>query len=352
MEPTANPKILQFIPQPAFLVKGGKITAINEAADELQIKVDTDVEELITTGIDEYRTFTSGKLYLELKPGRAWVSLCKDYHLFTLDTQYSSPELRAFALASQHLRGPLSGAVSGTESLIQDEDIKDENLKKRLGQINRNLYQLMRALCNMSDISQLGTTDCMNLEKQNAASVFQEIFEKAGNLAKSADRSIRFRCKEQAIVCIMDKDLLERAVLNLISNAIKFSPEGSTIQAVLNQNGNRLTFTIENEIKDGIRGIYGNAFHRFLREPGIESGEMGLGIGMSIVSRAVMAHNGTVLLNTTRNNRVKVIVSIPLSISREVVKSPLEMLGGYTGGFDKYLIELSDVLPGGFYKSN
>lgn len=353
MEPTANPEqLIQYISQPAFLVKNEIVIEANDAAKNNQIKIGTSVKEYITLGTAEYEAYSSGKLYLELKCGRAWVSNCNGIHLFCLDDSYSLPELRAFALAAQHLRTPLSNAVSGTELLIKDDSLQNDSLKKQLGQINRSLYQLIRTVCNMSDISYLGTTGSIKTELQNATSVFSEIFEKAANLTENAERTLKFRSIKQTVLCAIDAQLLERAVLNLISNAIKFSPVNSTIQAALQHIENRLILTIENNIQDGITGLYGNAFNRFLRDPGIECGQIGIGIGMSIISRAVAAHGGTVLLNTSRKNSVKVMLSIPIRTNIEpVVQSEIVVVGGYTGGIDNYLIELSDVLPAHFYKT-
>ena len=180
MKPTANPiEIIKFIPQPAFLVKDGVIFAVNDAASTLLISEGVPVSEIITLGLNDYTTFKSGKLYLELKAGRAWVSVCGDTHLFCMEENYSSPELRAFALAAQHLRTPLSTAVSGAEILMQNETMREStDLKQYMGQINRSLYQMLRAICNMSDISQLGSQINAKLELVNVSSVFDDIFEK------------------------------------------------------------------------------------------------------------------------------------------------------------------------------
>lgn len=354
MEPTANPsQMLQYIHQPAFLAKDGVIIETNTAASNLQIQTGTNVLTLITQGAEDYEVFTSGKLYLELQQGRAWVSTCDNIHLFCLESLYASPELRAFALAAQHLRLPLSNAVSGTELLMQ-EDAMQQNveLKRQLGQINRSLYQMIRAICNMSDVSQLGFDSNAKTEFRNVTAIFSEIFEKATVLSEEAERVLKFRNLRSCIESFVDAQLLERMVLNLISNAIKFSPTRSTILATLKQNGNRLSLSVENSIQDGQTGIYGNAFNRFLREPGLDSGQAGIGLGMAVISRIISAHGGTVLLDTVKKNSVKVTVSIPIRTTCEnALKSPVILLDGYTGGIDSYLVELSDVLPNHYYES-
>ena len=354
MKPTANPEeLIKYIAQPAFLVKDGIIQDANKAALNQNIVNGTNVADLITIGFDAYQNFSSGKLYLELKSGRAWVSVCSDYHLFTMESGYSSPELRTLALAAQHLREPLSNAVSGMELLLHNDKLQDDDSKKQLGQINRSLYQMIRSLCNMSDVSQLGENSHAHLELQNATAVFREIFEKVDDLTKETGHTMSYRIPSKAIDCMLDAQLLERAILNLISNAIKFSPVNSTIKVALNQKDQRLTLTVENDLEDD-SSIYGNAFNRFLREPGIESGNIGIGIGMSIISQAVSAHSGTVLLDANRHkDHVKIMLSIPIRTAGiPAVKSPITIVGGYTGGINNYLVELSDVLPEHYYESN
>lgn len=352
MNAIGNPvQMLQFITQPAFLVKNGVITEINDAAASRQINVGASIYEMITFGSDDYKGFASGKLYLSLNVGMAWVSICNGFHLFTLEDSFSSPELRAFALAAQHLRAPLSNAVSGMEFIMQETDSADAELKEQLSQINRSLYQMIRAVCNMSDVSQIGITNRANIKLCNARQTFGEIFEKATNLTENTGHSIQFRNLKQDVECDLDSSLIERAVLNMISNAIKFSSAGSCVSATLKLKGNRLALTIENSIQDGQSRIFGNAFNRFLREPGIESNQIGIGLGMSIISRAASVHNGTILLNLSRNGIVKITLSVPTHTTNvATAKSPIILLDGYTGGLDNYLVELSDILPNSLYK--
>jgi len=351
MKQSANPvQMLQFITQPAFLVKDGVITQVNTAATNYKISVGATILDMIASGREEYESFSSGKLYLTLHAGRAWVSVCDGVHLFCLENAFASPELRAFALAAQHLRAPLSNAVFGTEAIMQRDDLVSEGLKEQLSQINRSLYQMIRTVCNMSDVSQLGTSGNANIQQCNARYVFSEVFEKASALAENTGHPFRFRGLKQNVECALDSQLIERAVLNMLSNALKFSPSGSEILAVLKYSENRLSLTIENKTHVGSSTSYRNAFHRFLREPGIDSSQAGIGLGMSIISQAAAIHSGTLLLNISRNGVVRVTLSIPTTIkSISAAKSPVILLDGYTGGIDNYLVELSDVLPNHLY---
>ena len=341
MEQTENPlEMMHFIQSPIFFVKDGIITETNSAAKNLMFQQGTSIMDYITRGADEYSAFRSGKLCLELRQGRAWVSACSGGHLFSLEEIYSSPELQALALAAQNLRLPLSNAVSGTELLLQENIIQQSDaLKQQLGQINRSLYQIMRAVGNMSDISELDSNSYSKLRFQNIPAVLGEIFEKAAPLAADAQRELLFRNLKNDVHGYINSQLIERAI-------------NSTIQVTLKQKENRLVLTFENSIQDGCNGIYGNAFSRYLRQPGIETGQNGIGLGMSVISSAASAHRGTVLLEMTRKNSIRVTLSFPVRTELEaVVRSPISIFEEYAGGFDNYLIELSDVLPAEYYES-
>jgi hypothetical protein len=95
-----------------------------------------------------------------------------------------------------------------------------------------------------------------------------------------------------------------------------------------------------------------NIFRNYLREPIIEDGRLGIGFGMTIVRNAALAHKGTLLLDASKNNNVRVTMTITIDSDQPmVVKSPIVALGGIQGGWDPFLVELSDVLPDHFYET-
>lgn len=353
MESTLCPtKTIEYIPQPAFLVKDGYITALNEAAAHMQIKTGASIYELIKIGSAEYAAFQSGRLYLELTVARAWVSICDDSHLFCLDNPYADPELKALALAAQHLREPLSNAMIGIDQLKQNEALTDnESLKQQLSNINRSIHTLLRSVCNMSDAAPTDIGCKANLQIQNATSVFFEIYEKLSSYIEKSGRTLKFVGLKQPVECAIDGKLMERAILNIISNAIKFSPEGSVISLTVKQIENRLSVAVENTVSADRKDMYSSCFQQYRRMPGLEDGLTGIGLGMSVVSGIMTAHSGTVLLDTGKKNTARVTLSFPIRTNiNTVLRSPIQLLGGYTGGIDSYLVELADVLPDHYYE--
>lgn len=353
MQSTLSPEnTIEYIPQPAFLAKNGTVTAVNEAASRLQIKVGASINELIVAGAEDYAGFHSGKLYLELTAGRAWVSICDDSHLFQLEDTYPTAELKALALAAQHLRLPLSNAMSSIELLKQNEALEgNDTLREQVASINKSIHNLLRSVCNMSDSAPAEISYKANLQIQNAASVFAEIFDKLTAYTENCGRKLKFSGLKQPAECIIDPQLMERAILNLVSNAIKFSPVDSTISVTVKQTENRLSVTVENTISEEHQGMYSASFLQYRRTPGIEDGLSGIGLGMSIISGAMSAHSGTVLLDPISKNCARITLSFPIRKNANIkLRSPIQLLGGYTGGIDSYLVELSDILPNHYYE--
>lgn len=355
LEPSA-PGMLEQLMFPAFVVKDGIVVQVNQAAQQRQIQPGTHVRELICVGLEDYERFTGGRLCLTLLicdiACNASVTAADGYHIFALDPDFDEPELRAFALAAQQLREPLSNAMVSTELLLPNDTIqKDPEAHLQLARVNRSLHQLLRAVCNMSDAASFKNQCTCRMEMRDTVSIFEEILEKASHLAHQAERTLNYRCTLQSVFSAVDAEKLERAVLNLISNALKFSPKGGTVNARLYRSGSRLIFTVEDSGQGIDPMLHSNIFSRYLRQPGIEDCRSGIGLGMSIVHAVAAAHGGTVLAEQPEASgaRLTMTLAIRKSVESEV-RSPILLPTDYAGGLDHAALELSDVLPDALFE--
>lgn len=339
-------ELLNALNCPAFTVKEGKIVQANIPALQHNIEVDTPVAVYIRTGLQEYENFTSGKLCLGLTintiPCTACVTCVDEGHLFCLETEYAEPEFRAFSLAAQHLREPISGAMYGAELLLSELG-ENEAAKEKLARLNKNLYKLLRTVTNMSDAALYRAQQLQHQEYGDITANTREIFEKAANLAQKAGRTLEYKLPKESIYSLADRQKLERGILNMLSNALKYSPASSTVLAELKHSNNRLYFTVENTLNQSISD---NPFTRYLREPGIENSENGIGLGMAIVQAVATSHGGTVLMEQHRKNAVRITLAIKVQASNSLLlRSPVLYPADYAGGIDKTLLELCDILP-------
>jgi signal transduction histidine kinase len=124
-----------------------------------------------------------------------------------------------------------------------------------------------------------------------------------------------------------DTDLLGRLVLNLLDNAIKYSPDGSAIEVALEARDN----TYDLSVVDHGEGIPAEAaeqiFQRFYRVDTARSRHdrtltSGAGLGLSICRRIAEMHDGTVILASSRPGRTEFRVSLPAAQSPAPVTTP------------------------------
>ena len=94
--------------------------------------------------------------------------------------------------------------------------------------------------------------------------------------------------------------------------------------------------------------LRGSLFTRYAREPGLEDGRYGVGLGMVLIRSTAAAHGGTVLIDHPDDCGTRITVSLAIRQGDPVVRSPRFAID-YAGERDHGLIELSDVLPAQLY---
>lgn len=335
---------------PVFCAKDGIVTKTNQAALQYGIKIGQDIHQWISAGRDEYTSFSgvclSVSLCIENRTYVASVFRSSEEDIFHLQSGYKDPDLRAIALAAQQLRGPIASAMISAERL---SDRLDDTLQEQLGQINRSLFQLLRTVNNMSDAGSYTALFGDSPENINVAAFVDEIMERASELAKQAKRELIYHAPNRDILCQIDRSALERGIYNMLSNAIKHSPENSTICVSLSCSGTKFSFSVENQCPDLTNNQISNLFARYLREPGIEDGRRGMGLGIKLIQSAAAVHNGSLLIDRPNKNAIRFTMTIPIQRAKNTtLRSVLQTI--LPSGYDNALIELSDVLPSTEFK--
>ena len=339
--------LLEQLPQPIFLVKDDTVIFANRGARARGVQVNNNIYNLIAVGHQEYKNMQSGKLILTtVLSGTLYntvVTFFDEYHMFCLESEYSVPEMRAFAVAAKVLRGPLSNIHTRMENLLPDPAIQGApEVQAQLKEVNKNLYQLHRTIRNMSDANTLSSYSAA--EVCDLVSHLSELVEKANTLLASTSRNIVFRPLSQKVHCLVNWENLERAILNLISNAAKYATGKEPIQLSMRLSINKIYISVEAECNKARDAFGSNIFSGFVREPTLDDAKNGIGLGLTIVHNVAAAHKGTLLVEQPSDSRLRFTLSIEATQPKTfTVKSPTIQIDN-SGGFDNYLIELADVL--------
>lgn len=337
--------MLDLIIRPAFAVIDGTITHRNKAAQSCMITAGTPVAALLETGSDEYAALSSGCLYLSLQiEGHSFgasVSRMNGFDVFILDEEDSPSHLQTLALAARELREPLSNMVLAAERLTPVEGTQTEDVQL----LSRSLHHMLRLIGNMSDAARYTQNTLPRQALQDVTAVVGEVFEKASALTEHTGITLRFSNYPECVFSLIDAEKLERAIYNMLSNAIKFSDRGSVIDAKLTRHGDKLYLTVCDSGSGIADDVLGSVFSRHLRQPGVEDGRYGLGLGMVMIRSAASAHGGTVLIEKRAKGGTKLTMTLAIRKDlRGSLSSPL-LKFDYAGEFDHGLIELAEVLP-------
>ncbi len=336
---------------PAFLVRDGKVTHTNRGAEGLVITPGTPVESLLATGQEEYGQYAGGCLYLTLSLSgiscAASVTRLQGYDHFVLEQDADLAELQSMALAAQELRNPLSTVMTVADRLFPvtaQED--DPTTQAQLARINRGLFQMLRIVSNMSDVYRYSQESTPCMEIREITGLLQELFDNSAPLLAYTGTVLRFTNLPVPLYTLVDAEKLERAVHNILSNALKFSPKSAPIDARLTRKGNMLYLTVQNSAD---LGRIGDAYRQYQRAPGLEDGRFGIGLGMVLIRRAATVHGGTVLLEQNPNTGTRITMSLALQQGPEAMLRSNILHIDYAGERDHLLLELSDALPPELY---
>lgn len=340
---TDDTLMLELLPRPAFCVRNRLITRVNIPAAKLFLREGLCVDSFLAHGAEDYAAFSGGMLCLTLTIcgqlfGASVVRMGQE-DVFSLDGQYECEELRVLALAARELRGPLAGAMLAAQQLHGDE--------QKLSRLNRSLYQLLRVIGNMSDAS--GLSPVFHPELTQVGALFQEIWEKAHTLLSSCGINFSFSGLSKEASCCMDRQMMERAVLNMISNAVKFTPAGGAIRLELRQRGRQFRFSVWDSGPGLSEQERATLFTRYLREPTIEDTRHGIGLGMLLIRSTAARHSGTVLVDSPDAAGTRVTITFTSVPSDEDALHMRSLLADYAGEQDHALIELSELLHADFY---
>jgi len=220
-----------------------------------------------------------------------------------------------FSNVSHEFRTPLTLMLGPIEEALDDPKLAP-NHKERMEIIHRNGLRLLKLVNSLLDFSRVEAgkaqakiepTDLSRLTSE-LASTFRPAIERAG-------LSFTIDCRPLSHAVGLDREMWEKIVLNLLSNAFKFTLQGEIVVSVQEADG-RAIFSVRDTGTGIPKDQVSKLFERFHRVDGAKGRSIeGTGIGLALVQELVSFHGGFVTVETEENKGSTFTVSLPLDAS-------------------------------------
>jgi PAS domain S-box-containing protein len=253
-----------------------------------------------------------------------------------------------FVNISHELKTPLNVIYSTIQlfdlylkdgSLIENQD----KLEKYVNVVKQNCYRQIKLVNNLVDLSKIQSGFFqLYLSNQNIVSVVEDIVQSVSEYIKAKGISIVFDTNVEEKIIACDTEKVERVILNIISNAIKFTnPDGEIFVNILDKGDN-----VEIEVKDTGIGIdkeqFDNIFERFHQvDKSLSRNVEGSGMGLSLVKSIVELHGGKISVDSMLGEGTIFKIELP---ARTVINEKVtEQIKTRSNKIEMINIEFSDI---------
>lgn len=238
------------------------------------------------------------------------------------------------------LRPSLNGLHTAAQRLLAREEA-DTSAESAI--MRQSYYRLLRLVGNLDMAPELLRDGPLMTRNEELTTLLDELCRQADSIARECGVTVHFVCAERYVIAAVHREYLERLVWNLLSNALKFTPEGGTVTVTLELRGSQLLLRVQ----DTGCGIppeeMETLFTRWSLGPQPALPTHGMGLGLPICRRIAEGHGGRLLLESRVGQGTLVTVALPHV--RRGGGQVQDVRYDYAGGFSHVMLELSDALP-------
>lgn len=222
------------------------------------------------------------------------------------------------ANVSHELRTPLTAIIGYTETLAEEDYDNQEDRKHFLGIIKKNTNRLIKIVSDLLVLSEIEGKDLFSIQSS------KEDFEELGlrEIIYSSLESLKSKTEEKNLKTSIEipqgnslkikgnKFLLEQMLINLIDNAIKYTPEGGEIGIEAVKNDSKIKLNIHDTGIGIPKEHIDRVFERFYRVDKTRSRKIGgTGLGLSIVKHIVLMHGAEIDVKSELNKGSSFIIT-------------------------------------------
>jgi signal transduction histidine kinase len=214
--------------------------------------------------------------------------------------RYLSGLGQAAAVLVHDLKNPLLNINAAIRRLEKGTSSSEEAVTAIRGAVGR-MEQIMNVALDFSKPLQL------NRKEQEATALIRELLQTSTTKAEQEGVELTINVTEQSLMVMVDPLYLERALVNLVNNAIEASQKGQSVSVVLRKRNDMAII----KIRDHGRGMDEETL-RHLFIPFYSKKSSGTGLGMAVAKKIVEEHEGRITVKSRPAAGTKIAVHLPL----------------------------------------
>jgi len=217
------------------------------------------------------------------------------------------------AMLSHELRNPLAPITNAVQLLsLQKHEDKLQHQARTI--IERQVGQLTRLIDDLLEVSRITTGRIhLQLERVGLNGVFERGVETTRPLMDQHHHELTVSLSSQPLWVYADPARLEQVVVNLLTNAAKYTADGGTIAIAVQREGDEAVLRVQDSGVGIAPELLPHIFDLFTQaERSLDRSQGGLGIGLCLVQRLVEMHDGKVEVNSTLGKGSEFVVHLPI----------------------------------------
>ncbi|MGN0144350.1 MAG: ATP-binding protein [Clostridium sp.] len=266
---------------------------------------------------EDNKFYITGKdITSTLKLEKEKIELEKTIEMESLKTDF-------FANMSHEFKTPLN-IILTTVQILSDKLTNSENkcnsdiILGYLKGIKQNSYRLLKIVNNVMDITKIDSRSYdLELGNYNIVSIVEDIVLSVAEYLNQNKRNIVFDTVEEEIMLACDPIKIERIMLNLLSNALKYTDEDGNIEVLINidKEKNEAVISVENDGAPIPHEDKERIFERFTQSESLFTRKAeGTGIGLFLVKLLVELHGGRIFVDTSESKKTKFVFVLPIRL--------------------------------------
>ena len=216
---------------------------------------------------------------------------------------------------SHEIRTPITAILGFAHVLTEEVDPAQQEF---VTYITENGRRLLGTLNSILDLAKLETDHVLlHLEPIDLCGAVRDAITLLSPIARRKSIRLRAELPEEDVVCLLDRNGVERILQNLVGNALKFTDAGEVVVSVARRDDGRVLLQVRDTGIGISEAFLPHVFEEFKQEStGLARSHEGSGLGLAITRRLVEAMGGTIEVESVKHSGATFTVALPRSVPR------------------------------------